>query len=105
MNERTWERTASSKGSNQSLPANGDGGDGQAGVASVMAWVPSRSCRSEPTPPQPISTNPATRPRRFIGQITCYEDRSYPCVTDRRLQTRCRRFAAAINQRTKEEGV
>jgi hypothetical protein len=27
-----------------------------------MAWVPSRSCRSEPTPPQPISTNPATRP-------------------------------------------
>jgi transposase InsO family protein len=28
-----------------------------------MAWVPSRSWRSEPTPPQPISTNLATRPR------------------------------------------
>jgi hypothetical protein len=27
-----------------------------------MAWVPSRSCQSEPTPPQPISTNLATRP-------------------------------------------
>ena len=30
-----------------------------------MAWVPSRSCRSEPTPPQPISTNLATRPTRI----------------------------------------
>ena len=63
INERTWERTAASKGSNQSLPANGDGADAHGGVASFMAWVPSRSCRSEPTPPQPISTNLATRPR------------------------------------------
>jgi hypothetical protein len=62
MNARTRPRTASSKGSNHSLPANGDGGDGKAGVASFMAWVPSRSCRSEPTPPQPISTTFATRP-------------------------------------------
>src|SRR5688572_32742779 len=62
MNERTRPRTASSKGSNHSLRANGDGGGGKAGVASFMAWVPSRSCRSEPTPPQPISTNLATRP-------------------------------------------
>jgi hypothetical protein len=32
-----------------------------------MAWVPSRSCRSEPTPPQPISTNLATRPVVAVG--------------------------------------
>jgi hypothetical protein len=54
--------TASSNGSNQSPPANGDGFASKVGIASFMAWVPSRSCRSEPTPPHPISTNLATRP-------------------------------------------
>ncbi|MGH8698871.1 MAG: bacterial transcriptional activator domain-containing protein, partial [Burkholderiales bacterium] len=37
-----------------------------------MAWVPSRSCRSEPTPPQPISTNLATRP--FALNEELYEE-------------------------------
>ena len=35
MNERTWPRTASSNGSNQSLAANGDGAAGTVGVASL----------------------------------------------------------------------
>ena len=63
MKPRTCRRTASSSGSNQSPPANGDGVTSAADVASVMAWVPSRSSQPEPTPPQPFPTNPATRPR------------------------------------------
>src|SRR5437868_10944689 len=62
MKARTCRRTASSRGSNQSPPAKGDGDVAAAGVASVMAWVPSRSCRSEPTPPQLFPTNLAPRP-------------------------------------------
>jgi hypothetical protein len=41
-----------------------------------MAWVPSRSCRSEPTPPQPISTNLATRPR-YVDGLTVNQKRIY----------------------------
>src|SRR5437763_13039924 len=63
MKARTCRRTASSRGSNQSPPTNGDGDVAAADVASVMAWVPSRSCRTEPTPPQPFPTNLAPRPR------------------------------------------
>src|SRR3954451_2640145 len=62
MKARTCRRTASSRGSNQSPPAKGDGDVAAADVASVMAWVPSRSCRSEPTPPQLFPTNLAPRP-------------------------------------------
>src|SRR4051794_39716332 len=62
MKARTRRRTASSRGSNQSPPAKGDGDVAAADVASVMAWVPSRSCRSEPTPPQLFPTNLAPRP-------------------------------------------
>src|SRR3982750_2584955 len=62
MKARTRRRTASSRGSNQSSPAKGDGDVAAADVASVMAWVPSRSCRSEPTPPQLFPTNLALRP-------------------------------------------
>src|SRR5437763_3652855 len=62
MKARTCRRTASSRGSNQSPPTNGDGDVAAADVACVMAWVPSRSCRSEPTPPQPFPTNLAPRP-------------------------------------------
>src|SRR4051794_8252157 len=61
MKARTRRRTASSRGSNQSPPAKGDGDMAAADVASVMAWVPSRSCRSEPTPPQLFPTNLALR--------------------------------------------
>src|SRR5437763_434946 len=63
MKARTCRRTASSRGSNQSPPTNGDGDVAAADVASVMAWVPSRSCRSEPTPPQLFPTNLAPRPQ------------------------------------------
>src|SRR4030095_1711902 len=81
MNQRTRPRTASSRGSNQSK-ANGDGGAAETDVASFMAWVPSRSCRSEPTPPQPIFTNFATRPRvapdlRLIGPDGRANDRLF----------------------------
>src|SRR3954451_7970320 len=62
MKARTRRRTASSRGSNQTPPAKGDGDVAAADVASVMAWVPSRSCRSEPTPPQLFPTNLAPRP-------------------------------------------
>ena len=62
MKPRTCRRTASSRGSNHSLPAKGDGDAGAADIASVTAWVPPRSRQPEPTPPQPIPTNPATRP-------------------------------------------
>src|SRR3954451_3014289 len=55
-------RTASSRGSNPSPPAKGDGDVAAADGASVMAWVPSRPCRSEPTPPQLFPTNLAPRP-------------------------------------------
>src|SRR3954470_10198542 len=68
MKARTCRRTASSRGSNQSPPTNGDGDVAAADVASVMAWVPSRWCRSEPTPPQPFPTNLAPRPRGPSGQ-------------------------------------
>src|SRR4051794_33411055 len=76
MKARPRRRTASSRGSNQSPPAKGDGDVAAADVASVMAWVPSRSCRSEPTPPQLFPTNLAPRPpvRRGGNQ-----GRSDPC--------------------------
>src|SRR5437868_7742741 len=67
MKARTCRRTASSRGSNQSPPAKGDGDVAAADVASVMAWVPSRSCRSEPTPPQLFPTNLAPRPLLMDG--------------------------------------
>src|SRR5512143_3601761 len=63
-------RTRSSNGSSQSAPSNGV--DGALLVGSVMAWAP---CDGRPavalrvvshqelTPPSPIPTNPATRPR------------------------------------------
>src|SRR3954469_18388190 len=78
MKARTRRRTASSRGSNQSPPAKGDGDVAAADVASVMAWVPSRSCRSEPTPPQLFPTNlaprpigrPATQPHEYVRQGT-----------------------------------
>src|SRR3954471_1643582 len=67
MKARTRRRTASSRGSNQSPPAKGEGDVAAADVASVMAWVPSRSCRSEPTPPQLFPTNLAPRPGQAAG--------------------------------------
>ena len=66
MKPRTCRRTASSRGSNHSLPAKGDGDAGAADIASVTAWVPPRSRQPEPTPPQPIPTNPATRPYTLL---------------------------------------
>src|SRR3954464_15443891 len=69
MKARTRPRTASSRGSNQSPPAKGDGDVAAADVASVMAWVPSRSCRSEPTPPQLFPTNLAPRPATLPGAL------------------------------------
>src|SRR5512143_15765 len=63
-------RTRSSNGSSQSAPSNGV--DGALLVGSVMAWAP---CDGRPavalrvvshqelTPPSPIPTNPATRPK------------------------------------------
>src|SRR3954470_17333093 len=68
MKARTRRRTASSRGSNQSPPAKGEGDVAAADVASVMAWVPPRSCRSEPTPPQLFPTNLAPRPSKRVRE-------------------------------------
>src|SRR3954451_13265064 len=80
MKARTCRRTASSRGSNQSPPAKGDGDVAAADVASVMAWVPSRSCRSEPTPPQLFPTNLAPRPAalgKFLPYFVHHPERGF----------------------------
>jgi CHAT domain-containing protein len=65
MKARTWPRTASSNGSNQSPPRQVVGVAVAAGVAFSMAWVPPWAQPSEPTPPPQISTTSATRPHAF----------------------------------------
>src|SRR3954468_13018567 len=78
MKARTRRRTASSRGSNQSPPAKGDGDVAAADATSVMAWVPSRSCRSEPTPPQLFPTNLAPRPRAPPRAVPGVRGRAVP---------------------------
>ena len=68
MNARTCPRTASSRGSNQSLPANGDGAAGQAGVAS-FSIVPIGTYATSANFHQPRDTTVCSRAclRRSIG--------------------------------------
>jgi hypothetical protein len=100
MRPRTCGRAASSRGSSHSLPAKGDGDAGAADIASVTAWVPSRSRQPQPTPPRPIPTNPATRPGcvvwwiiRVLRTHSICALRSYAAIEGNDLadvSTRCR---------------
>jgi transposase-like protein len=56
-----------------------EGAAGQARVASFMAWVPSRSWRSEPTPPQPIP--PTSRHDQSAAIRSLARVPSRPCRT------------------------
>src|SRR4051812_42644394 len=99
MKARTRRRTASSRGSNQSPPAKGDGDAAAADVASLMAWVPSRSCRSEPTPPQLFPTSLAPRPAstpagRVVGRPVVGTEQAHAPALETAGQALQRRLVA-----------
>jgi transposase, IS6 family len=52
-----------------------------------MAWAPPRSRQSEPTPPQPFPTNPATRPRFFRRALKRKNTRNPRIIVTDRLKS------------------